>query len=426
MSRFQEPHPATRTASVGGDRWDTERFFNETSSRREQTTTLPFRGREPDRAPRRSFHFADDEERRRETLRGAMVLRHDTDSESSTSPNLREDIRAKSPGRPRFADLPKRPTLLRRQSSLDTFDLAAHRRTHDYRRYDHQDYGPPITPVYAQTPPRKQSVSRGPRRNLDDVRVAEPDYYGDEEFRVMRDRTRDRSETPRGRRTSMRLHEEIVREKVEAPGSRRGKTRIPKTLLHPRILQHLAYPYEDEGEAILVLRALSQEHIHSIIQQSEIFKDQDEEAIVQKSRARETSRVRERSTVREKEHILVGTKGSSLAVERHRSISRPRNVSRPRPQPPPSSALVTRPRRRSSPIRFIAPEDLVNDVIQPRYRQRTDREIEAEIQALREEKRRLRGRESTPPPAPAQVTEVKKDYKGPSPRLIRALMMTLT
>lgn len=125
----------------------------------------------------------------------------------------------------------RKPKLLRRQSSLDTFDRAATRLANEY--HDRDDYGPPIVPV---TAPRRRSPAVD--SDWESIRVAEPDYYGDEVFRSMRER--DRSVTPRGR-----YSREEPKEK-ERTYPRRGKTRIPKKLVHRRAVIDLGYPFEEE------------------------------------------------------------------------------------------------------------------------------------------------------------------------------------
>lgn len=143
----------------------------------------------------------------------------------------------------RREEAPPRPGLLRRQSSLDTFD-----RRPPVRRYDYEEdirQAPVKIPLSPRrgTPPNRY----GPRhaeRDIEEIRIAEPDYYGDEEYRNYRER-----EWTRIRRRSNdsevreRIDEEIIEEK---PFPRKGKTRMPRRLVHTRAIIELGYPYEEE------------------------------------------------------------------------------------------------------------------------------------------------------------------------------------
>ena len=134
---------------------------------------------------------------------------------------------------------PPRPGLLRRQSSLDTFDRKQPRR---YEEYDREEIrGPPPMPA----PPR------GPR-------FAEPMYereYDDRNYRYkerewVSQRHRDEREE-REERESVResIHEEEVIEDYgerEKPFPRRGKTRMPRRLVVEDVLYDLRYPFHYE------------------------------------------------------------------------------------------------------------------------------------------------------------------------------------
>lgn len=136
---------------------------------------------------------------------------------------------------------PPRPRLLRRQSSLDTFDRIPPRRREDAYYYDR----PKIAIV--PSPPRRYSPSprRYERDYYEDIRIAEPDYYGDDEYRDFRDRD---SIVGRRRRSNstIRYREDTFEEIVEKPYPRRGKTRIPRRLIHTRAIIELGYPFQEE------------------------------------------------------------------------------------------------------------------------------------------------------------------------------------
>lgn len=146
---------------------------------------------------------------------------------------------------PRRDDSPDfRPRLVRRQSSLDTFDRLPPRRLEVPERRS----GPRLPssarsraggPVSAAPPPRRRSPpTRFHEREVyEDIRIAEPEYYGDEEYRDIRDRDR---MADRRRSSSAARHRE------EKPYPRKGKTRLPKKLAHTHAISELGYPYKEE------------------------------------------------------------------------------------------------------------------------------------------------------------------------------------
>lgn len=245
----------------GGGRWDAERFLREQDqheepqpSRRARGRSVAIAERERSREPvdRKGRSFVEDYLRPQEktpALSEALIPykeRRRPSRSPARSTSRAPPAMSRAPPREASEREFRRPTLLRRQSSLDTFDRAANRRVQDYSRWDREeDYGPPVIPVA----PRRRAASRvrpvEPEPELDEISVAEPDYYGDERFRKIRQQERERSSTPRGRRNTLR--EQVVHEKVESrPFPHRGRTRIPKRFVHPRALIDLGYPYDDE------------------------------------------------------------------------------------------------------------------------------------------------------------------------------------
>ncbi|EEP77585.1 predicted protein [Uncinocarpus reesii 1704] len=408
MSRYGDTASSTTASSSGaGGRWDAERFMREREvrhepSRRERRTAVQVVG---DRVEKRGPSFVE-EYLNSQARYGPPARRPDRDYEDEHLISTSDAIipfkeRRTSPSPPR------KPRLLRRQSSLDTFDRAATRLASDYYRYDRDDYGPPVVPVAV---PRRHSPPS--ESDLDSIRVAEPDYYGDEVFRRVREA--DRSATPRGRRYSLR--EEIVKEKIERPYPRRGKTRVPKHLVHPRALIDLGYQFEEVDGNIIIFQALGKENIDELVtfsreirRKTRVEEIKGKERVV--TRTRESVSVeRTRSKSRRRSPSVIRQKAEFLEVE-------PRRTRRVSPSPAPAPTPRTRPRRRSSPVRIVEPRH-VEEVIQPntdvalilpaRHR-RSDREIRAEIRALEEERRLLSGRETL---SPGDVVEVRRDYKG--------------
>ncbi|KAF1987419.1 hypothetical protein K402DRAFT_403547 [Aulographum hederae CBS 113979] len=208
---------------------------------------------------------------------------------------------------------PRRPMYLRRQSSLDTFDRRPVRPYEDYA------YGPPVGgPI--PLPVRRRSPSRPRYREPDydeiHYREAYPSYPDYRDIMIKRERSlrrRDRShrrskkreESVRSSSTSTSSFEEIedaksVKEEMieetktlediksvhedvksiheESPPSstsvgKKGRTRMPKRLVHKGAIIQLGYPFEEEDDFIVIKRALQKEHIDEIIKLSEDFKE---------------------------------------------------------------------------------------------------------------------------------------------------------
>lgn len=230
------PYDEVRSSTVsyessdGGERWDAERFAREREERRYGGRGPPVRERS--RGPPRCGEY----ERRREDDR--FVERARFVEEDRFAPRRRErfveedDFYANRGSgalvrRPEEGP-PRPPRLIRRQSSLDTFDRIPARR---------MERAPPMIGV-PRPPRRPPSPVRYERDVYEEIDIAEPDYYGDEEFRHFEERER---MAPRP------IREELVREKiVEKPYPRKGKTKVPKKLVHPRAVQELGYPYIEE------------------------------------------------------------------------------------------------------------------------------------------------------------------------------------
>jgi hypothetical protein len=225
-------------------RWDTDRFARE----RDYRGPPPFADRPPmddyrpppSRAPapvlerERERYYEDD----RYGPRGQRTERRYYEEDDF----YREDPRAGRgamvpfrPERPARPEPPIRPgQMIRRQSSLDTFD----RRPRRYDDYD--DYRPP--------PGRYTRPGYG--EQYDEVRIQDPEYYGDDGFREYREREwvrRRRRSDSNSRSRSRDRRTDIVEEKiVEKPYPRKGKTRMPRRLVHTKVLYDLGYPYYEE------------------------------------------------------------------------------------------------------------------------------------------------------------------------------------
>lgn len=139
---------------------------------------------------------------------------------------------------------PPRPGIIRRQSSLDTFDRKP------LPRYPREP--PEIIPMPG--PGRRRRSPPRYERDFEEIRIAEPDYYGDEEFRGYKERE---VSTVRRRRGGVEPEfEERERESFEVeeeePFPRKGKTRMPGRLVNKRAIIELGYPFEEEVSNAIV------------------------------------------------------------------------------------------------------------------------------------------------------------------------------
>ncbi len=130
---------------------------------------------------------------------------------------------------------PPRPGIIRRQSSLDTFDRKP--------RYPRE----PPEVIKVPAPRRRRSPPRY-EREVEDIRIAEPDYYGDEEFRGYKEREIIKERRRRG--PAGFEEKETFEFEEEEPFPRRGKTRMPGRLVNTRAIIELGYPFEQEASNI--------------------------------------------------------------------------------------------------------------------------------------------------------------------------------
>ncbi|KGY15940.1 hypothetical protein PABG_11190 [Paracoccidioides brasiliensis Pb03] len=427
MPRYRDSSSSSSSSSGrgegGGGRWDANRFFRERDERQESQTRERRTTQVVDRPP--------PEERRRRNIDDILQAAHERygpparradrtynddhliPSSGALIPYQEREQRDRSPV--------IRPRLLRRQSSLDTFDRAASRRVHD--AYESEDYGPPVTPIPIVVPRRRRTPPVYEKTDLTEIRVAEPDYYGDEVFRTIRSRDRSVTPRPRGRSVVTVPREVEVREIRPASAPRRGMTRVPKHIVHPRAIIDSGYTYEEEGNSYLIFQALQESHIKDLV-----------------SRSREIRRTP--TTTEIKDTLAVGPPRETISMERRRSVSRrPIRVVESRSRRPSVSRVEIQPirhhrRRRSSPIRIIEPRDfIVEDVLVPRaevalimpdrHRLR-ESDIQADVLALDRERRALRQERVEGALEVEETLDVRREPKAPSPRLIRAMMATLT
>ncbi|KAI1777458.1 hypothetical protein F4818DRAFT_439813 [Hypoxylon cercidicola] len=214
---------------------------------------------------------------------------------------------------------PRRPgQLIRRQSSLDTFDRRPPPRIIERddppRRGDYRPdpYKPaPLPRSRALPPPRVYA-----EREFDEIRISEPDRFGDEEYHAYPERVREREVVmARKRRDSSgskdKHHARSVRssrsisrssttsddsstsggtsitvksiKSVKSEYPKKGKTRIPGRLVSKRALIDLGYPFVEEGNVIIVQKALGQQNIDDLLKLSEDYKKSEQEVTAARS-----------------------------------------------------------------------------------------------------------------------------------------------
>ncbi|KLU81737.1 hypothetical protein, variant [Magnaporthiopsis poae ATCC 64411] len=319
------------------DKWDRERFHWETGG----GTRFDERSRYDDDDDARSYtrraspplRFREDE-RRRSALDDEFARRdrryyEDGPRSARRPPSPRREeyehrVRMETGPRSPSPRRPQRPsTLLRRQSSLDTFDRRPrgfHDRVEEYgppaRREDYRaaPYVPiPLPRTRALPPPRRYE-------QMDEIRISDPDHYGDDAFHtypgratrereVIRERRRDRSHSRTRSHRSSTVRSSSRSSSTSSSSSSRtattvkseypkkGKTRIPAKLVSKRAIIELGYPFEEEGNTIIIQRALGQENIDDLLRLSEDYKKCEVEVLAARSEAGEVIEERRREEV---------------------------------------------------------------------------------------------------------------------------------
>jgi hypothetical protein len=244
------------------ERWDRSRF--EAASRRDappvmerdtyeevdyhrrpRERTPPPRPREDERyvlreeerydyRPRREYYY---EEPERDPYQGALVHRPREERSSRDERDIEIDISRREYDRYEPKRREARPAFVRRQSSLDT---------HDRRPMPRYGDRPTEETVFMPSAGRRRSSARW--EDYEDVKVADPAYYGDDNFRGYREREierfrRRRSPSPGSDGT------EVVEEKeeiIEKEFPRKGKTKMPARLVNKRAIIQLGYNFEEE------------------------------------------------------------------------------------------------------------------------------------------------------------------------------------
>ncbi|KAJ5666800.1 hypothetical protein N7462_011209 [Penicillium macrosclerotiorum] len=360
----------------------------------------------------------------------AAGRRYEDDHLSHPSGPLVAHDRRRRDESPSFAP----PRLVRRQSSLDTFDRIPRRKLDTF---DHHDRSRELPRMYDHGP----SPGRYREREVyEDIRIAEPDLYGDEEYREFRSRRRSSSG---------------ARHREEKPYPRKGKTRIPRKWVHVHAILDLGYPYREEEDTIVIQKALSKEQIDEVISLSKEFRrpaQRVETEYIHVPRSPVRAFPRERVT---REHLVVDDYSphrEAYLVEA--SPRSPRDVEiierdRLRVQPISRARSVSLHThgRHSSPVRVVQPRGYLGEraisrprhsgdliVMRPRNSEHEIHDLEDELRLLRAE--RMGGIEITrqrdtdiidDKGNEEEVTEIRRQERSqPNSRMMRAMMATLT
>ncbi|KAJ5087676.1 hypothetical protein N7456_011292 [Penicillium angulare] len=359
-----------------------------------------------------------------------------------SGPVVAHDRRRRRDDSPSFAP----PRLIRRQSSLDTFDRIPRRKMEPAPRAPRVP-STPLRPRPGPSPGRYRE-----REVYEDIRIAEPEFYGDEEYREFEER-----ETMHRRRSSSthkRRHE-------EKPYPRKGKTRIPRKFVHIHAILDLGYPFKEEDSTIVIQKALSKEQIDEVISLSREFRrpshSHEETEYLRIPASPRRGRVVTEHLQIEAHHsprashetfILESSPTRHRDVQYEEVIERParrHTISRPR------SVSVNTHARVVSPVRYVHPRDYSEEYIESRPREsgsmvlvrprHSEHDVSGYIRDLEEETRMLRlerqgGIEITRQRETdiidsrgneEEVTEVRKqERREPNSRVMRAMMATLT
>ena len=103
----------------------------------------------------------------------------------------------------------------------------------------------PLETIVIPASARRRSPPRYVERDFEEeIRIAEPDYYGDDGFRAYRERE---VETVRRKQVEPEAeHWHKEEEDAERPFPRKGKTKMPRRLVNKRAIIELGYPFEEE------------------------------------------------------------------------------------------------------------------------------------------------------------------------------------
>ncbi|KAI9779239.1 MAG: hypothetical protein M1839_007491 [Geoglossum umbratile] len=410
FARGGDPYRSS-TGNLGvSERWDSERFSREHVERqrtgrgrepvgrvrepaavgRQSLTTLEIdreRGRDRDRIGasrqrRQSLHFEDETS----SYGGGSPPRSVATGHWAGSRSRRQSLAYDRPY------VPPPPPPISHDLPLRSRPRPQSHASFTRRPYEYEEHSESRAPINVPIPlPRLRRSSPRRRREIEErdyeeIRVSEPDRYGDREYREIRERDRhvrrrSKSNTRYGRRSSSSSLDDFDERDQELP--RGGRTRIPARLVSRRAVVELGYPYEEEGDTIIILRALGSHHIDQII---EITK--------------EIRRTQPQPLYKAEEKTRVVRAIESAPARREGIETRTQFIPLPPAPPPPSGVEIIRDERIIPPHRGYRTEVIEvgesdGQVSGPLSlfapdRRTGERSIKAEIRALEAEKKALR------------------------------------
>jgi len=426
-------------------RWDRERF--ERFQRPEERDYLRYEERE---TPRRSNVLLDERLERRGPRSQLDERERFVEEERYEAPRRRRDMgflderpRPEMTGQALAPYRRPRPQFIRRQSSLDTFDRRPMGRPSDDYRLP-AEVPIPLPIRRPRNPPREQFHEEYERYHDSDE-----DY---QDFRVQQERkgrhrsqSRMRSRSVRRRRSrsssssaASSFEEIIVGEEI----GRKGRTKMPKRLVHKSAVVEKGLPFEEDGEFIIVQRALDKVHIDEIIEISkkhredqavsykfeEVIKGPVEKKSVRREKSEEFKET-ERDTKREEINIQeIRPDGTQFFENIERSERKtdtvvenpPLHHYQPELQAVQGGELV----RRTTTTKVIDPPDHHHhhqDLIVPdNHRRQSESELRREIRALEAERASLQLERRS------ERISVRSIRSRPPPKLVGLALATLT
>ncbi|POS86207.1 hypothetical protein EPUL_001672 [Erysiphe pulchra] len=302
MVRDQQ-HPSSQTYP---QRSDAERFFKEQEYNRHhirEEQPIPFK-RSTSQVRARQHSVAEEKHRglplpvqdqshyrRRQTISSQQPY---LTRDNFTPKDYEQRRKFYSPSPPR-REIPVRPSALRRQSSLDTFDRKPRALNENGQQFispirNRSSLLPASVPIplpFRHLPPSGAYNNRyyhnfdGTERNP--TRGQSPSKFS--EFNDGRDHSKQR-----GRGTSKEVDRNHIPNYYSRNSStdsswssgsdsstqsefpKRGKTKIPEKLVHKHAIVDLGYPFEEEGNLIIILKALGRKNLDELIKLSERYK----------------------------------------------------------------------------------------------------------------------------------------------------------
>ncbi|KAJ4287437.1 hypothetical protein N0V88_007710 [Collariella sp. IMI 366227] len=281
------PGPSTTS------RWDRDRLEYER------------RDRDNDRIRERSYphHHHHHRSGSRRAPPSAYSSSSDTEGDDDDSHYIR--LPPRRPSRPVLGGAGGGRDLLREESVAGASDVRRGRRAS--RQEEEAGYR---VPPYVDIPlPRSKALPPprvyAERERVEEIEVADEGRFVDEEFHRMypervrekeivttrrRTRSRDsRATSRRGRSRSSRSSSSsssggtALTTRSEYP--KKGKTRIPARLVSKRALIDLGYPFVEEGNVIIVQKALGQQNIDDLLKLSDDYKKCELEIVAARSSA---------------------------------------------------------------------------------------------------------------------------------------------